>query len=289
MSDAEILARAKAYPFTRPGASVVILGDRLLEVVELDPDDLASSLVRQGDSEIALGDAAGDAGAPLDELAAVRTAVLAFGSNASPDTLRWKFPDHVAVLPLLHGRASGVDVVYSAHMTVYGSIPGTLQASPGTTVEVYVALLTEAQLERMAAWEINATLERLDGLALELERADPPERLAAFISKPFRLSDVVETCRRILGGARPLLGQAAQEPPAPSVQVRDGQDRLLAVGLLVDSDAGGAQIDLDAALGQGQQVVLTVIRSDGPERHQAEVRWVSGDGRRFVHGLRFVK
>ncbi|TMM10845.1 MAG: hypothetical protein E6G00_06300 [Actinobacteria bacterium] len=228
MSDAEILARAKAYPFTRPGASVVILGDRLLEVVELDPDDLASSLVRQGDSEIALGDAAGDAGAPLDELAAVRTAVLAFGSNASPDTLRWKFPDHVAVLPLLHGRASGVDVVYSAHMTVYGSIPGTLQTSPGTTVEVYVALLTEAQLERMAAWEINATLERLDGLALELERADPPERVAAFISKhgcltaggaEIAIAEVAANRRRFHAMTQPGVLEHARELAAPDLSL----------------------------------------------------------------------
>jgi hypothetical protein len=188
-SESEILARAKAYPFARPGASVVILGDRLLEVVELDPDDLAGSLVRGGDSATRLGDVAHEAGAPLEELAAVRTAVLAFGSNASPDTLRWKFPDHVAVLPLLRGRAAGVDVVYSAHMTVYGSIPGTLQASHGTSVEVYVALVTAAQLQRMAAWEINATLERLDGLELELEHGDAGDRVAAFISKHGCLTD----------------------------------------------------------------------------------------------------
>jgi hypothetical protein len=61
------------------------------------------------------------------------------------------------------------------------------------------------------------------------------------------------------------------------------------VGTLVDADAGGAQIDLDAALAQGQQVVLTVLRTEGPERHAAEIRWVSGDGRRFIHGLRFAK
>ena len=121
-----------------------------------------------------------------------------------------------------------MDVVYSAHMTVYGSIPGTLQASPGTTVEVYVALLTEAQLERMAAWEINATLERLDGLALELERADPPERLAAFISKhgcltaggaEIAIAEVAANRRRFHAMTQPgvlehaLNDRSADEPP----------------------------------------------------------------------------
>jgi hypothetical protein len=113
--------------------------------------------------------------------------------------------------------------------------------------------------------------------------------VAAFISKPFRLVDVVETCRRVLGGARPLMGREPHDAPPASVQVRDAQDRLLAVGTLVDADGGGAQIEIDTALGQGQQVVITVLGVAGPERHQAEVRWVSSDGRRFVHGLRFRK
>jgi len=113
--------------------------------------------------------------------------------------------------------------------------------------------------------------------------------VAAFISKPFRLADVVETCRRVIGGARPLMGRDAQDAPPASVQIRDVQERLLAVGTLVDADTGGAQIEIDTALGQGQQVVVTVLGPAGPERHQAEVRWVSSDGRRFVHGLRFRK
>ena len=113
--------------------------------------------------------------------------------------------------------------------------------------------------------------------------------VAAFISKPFRLSDVVETCRRILGGARPLLGRSQDEAPPASVQVRDTQGRLLAVGTLVDADAGGAQIELDNALAQGQHIALTVLGAAGPERHEAEVRWISQADRHFVHGLRFRK
>jgi len=179
--------------------------------------------------------------------------------------------------------------------------PGGAEAVEIATREVPELILLDIAMPGMNGWQVLEALRSVTEtahipVALETSSGDFPSfdqarrhGVSAFISKPFRLADVVETCRRILGGARPLLGQEAHQPPAPSVQVRDVQDRLLAVGLLVDADAGGAQIDLDSALGQGQQVVLTVIRSDGPERHQAEVRWVSGDGRRFVHGLRFKK
>jgi two-component system, chemotaxis family, chemotaxis protein CheY len=162
-------------------------------------------------------------------------------------------------------------------------------------------ILLDIAMPGMNGWQV---LEALRGVAetadipvvLETSSGDFPSyeqarrhSVAAFISKPFRLSDVVETCRRIVGGARPLMGRDAQDAPPASVQVRDAQDRLLAVGTLVDADGGGAQIEIDAALGQGQQVVVTVLGAAGPERHQAEVRWISSDGRRFVHGLRFRK
>jgi CheY-like chemotaxis protein len=162
-------------------------------------------------------------------------------------------------------------------------------------------ILLDIAMPDMNGWQVLESLRAAPETAnipvvLETSSGDFPSYeqarrngVAAFISKPFRLADVVETCRRILGGARPLMGREAQEAPPPSVQVRDVQDRLLAVGTLVDADSGGAQIELDTALGQGQPVVITVLGPAGPERYQAEIRWVSADGRRFVHGLRFRK
>ncbi|MBV9214033.1 MAG: hypothetical protein JOZ25_10365 [Actinobacteria bacterium] len=180
---ADVLARAKAYPFPRPRSSVVLVGEHVFELVEVEPGELAAGRVRADGELVSLAEVAARAGAPAGDLAAPRRAVLAYGSNASPESLRWKFPDHVSVLPLLRGAAAGVDVVYSAHMSVYGSIPATLQASPATQVEVFVALLTDAQLERMTAWEINAAPERLDGLAVALECAPRPGELTAFVSR----------------------------------------------------------------------------------------------------------
>lgn len=178
----EILARARAYPFPRPATSVAIVGDRLLDLVHLDAGDLGRSGVRDQAGERTLAQACADAGLAPDVLRGTRAAVLAYGSNASPASLGWKFPDErQAVVPLIRGTIRDVDVVYSSHIAVYGSIPATLQRSPGTEVETFVALLTDAQLELVAAWEINGRYAELD-VELELELAAPPVRVGAFVS-----------------------------------------------------------------------------------------------------------
>jgi twitching motility two-component system response regulator PilH len=162
-------------------------------------------------------------------------------------------------------------------------------------------ILLDLAMPGMNGWQV---LEALRGssitagipVVLQTSAGDFPsveqarkQGVAAFISKPFRLGDVVETCRRTLLGARPFMGHAAENEPPASVQVRDGQGLLLAVGTLVDSDTAGAQIELETALAQGQQIALTVLGASGPERRDAEVRWVAREDRRFVHGLRFRK
>jgi hypothetical protein len=183
-SEEEIVERALGYPFARPSTSVVLVGDRELELVELDGLDLGSSRVRAGGAEASLSEACDDAGLPAEALGGRRTPVLAYGSNASPSGMRWKFPEaRQAVTPLLRGTLTGLDVVYSAHIAVYGSVPATLQRSPGTAVETFVALLTGAQLERVVAWEINARHQLLRGVELSLEGADAPDEVGAFVSR----------------------------------------------------------------------------------------------------------
>jgi hypothetical protein len=147
----EILARALAYPFPRPDRSVVMDRGTIREPEEAD--------------------------------LAGRTAVLAYGSNASPESLGWKFPDERdAVVPLVRGAMRDLDVVYSSHIAVYGSVPATLQGSAGTEAETFVAFLTDAQLELVASWEINATYESL-AIELELELGDAPASVGAFLSR----------------------------------------------------------------------------------------------------------
>jgi CheY-like chemotaxis protein len=109
--------------------------------------------------------------------------------------------------------------------------------------------------------------------------------VAAFVSKPFRMGEVVETCRRVLEGAVPLKGRPAQGGGLPVVQVRDATGAVLSTGRLLDLAPRGAQVDIDRPLTPGQQVVLRVEVAEGPLECEAEVRWVTQAGGGFQHGL----
>jgi CheY-like chemotaxis protein len=109
--------------------------------------------------------------------------------------------------------------------------------------------------------------------------------VAAFVSKPFRLGEVVETCRRVLDGAVPLTGRAPRGGGLPRVVLRDEAGRLLSTGHLLDLAPRGAQVDIDRPLTPGQQVILTVEVPEGPIECPAEVRWVTQAGGGFQHVL----
>ena len=124
-SDAEILALAKAYPFAAPGESYLF------------KDGAAAPLAAVG-----------------RETFAGRTAVLAHGSNRSPDQLRRKFGAE-AEIPVTRAWLADYDVVYSAHVTQYGSIAADLRHAPGVRACVYVTWLSETQLARMHETELG--------------------------------------------------------------------------------------------------------------------------------------
>jgi CheY-like chemotaxis protein len=109
------------------------------------------------------------------------------------------------------------------------------------------------------------------------------EGIAAFISKPFRVSEVVETCRRILSGSRPLQGTPPPEDDSPSVQIRDAEGNLVGFGFLLDLDDRGALVDSSSALHLGQTIQLEMKQPD--HMLDAEVRWVTAVGGRYQHGL----
>ena len=113
LSTGEILARAVAYPYEAPLASFV---QRDGQARRLDP----GALELEG-----------------------RRPLLAYGSNASPAILTGKLAAHPhQPLPMLRAELVGFDIVYSAHISAYGSVPSTLQRSPGTTVPAFVAYPT---------------------------------------------------------------------------------------------------------------------------------------------------
>jgi CheY-like chemotaxis protein len=161
-------------------------------------------------------------------------------------------------------------------------------------------ILLDLAMPGMNGWQV---LEALSGqprtasipVVLETSAEDFPSfqrarrhGVAAFVNKPFRLAEVVETCRRILEGARPLQGRHEGGETTPPIQMRDAEDNLIALGWLLDMDARGAQVDLESSLETGRR--LTLVMQDGAQitTRPVEVRWVNSVGGRYHHGLVFL-
>lgn len=125
-------------------------------------------------------------GAPLPDLSG-RRAVLACGSNRSPERLAQKFPrPDGAGIPVIHARLSDFDAVYSAHFATYGAIPATLQQAPGAVVNLSVTWLTSHELERMHETEMaggNYDFGVLEGVRLELDGGPTLERVSTYVSR----------------------------------------------------------------------------------------------------------
>ena len=159
-------------------------------------------------------------------------------------------------------------------------------------------ILLDLAMPGMTGWQVLETLQASSRTApipvvlqtsaedfSSFERAKKL-RVAAFVSKPFRLAEVVETCRRILEGARPLQGILEPPVPVPEVEVRDAGDAPAGVGTLIDTTSDGAQVDLDRPLKIGQRVTLVLKERGRSDAQPAVVRWVTKVDNRFHHGLR---
>jgi hypothetical protein len=152
--DDELVRRALAYPYDPPAGSFVQVGDRTLPVPpeEIDVDG--------------------------------RRALLAYGANASPEALTRKLA-HLPAEPIAVLRIAlrGWDVVYSAHVTRYGSVPAAVVPSPGTVASVHLVFPSEAQMEAITATEgENYRLERLADFTATYEiGGEGPREIDAFI------------------------------------------------------------------------------------------------------------
>ena len=150
------LARARDYPYPLPDRSYTWRGGA---VHDFDPD-----------------------------LTRGRTPVLAVGSNQAPAQLTRKFGlDADAVIPVQRCTLKDFDVVYSAHIAAYGSVPAMLQAAPGVHVTLFVNWLSDEQLSVMHATELGAEnyhYGRLDEIDLVLEEnGGPLESVHGYISR----------------------------------------------------------------------------------------------------------
>jgi hypothetical protein len=145
--DEAAVARALAYPWERPEGSYLLSGGAIAPLAELDRTRRDAVLARFA---VPGGD---------------RVPVLAIGSNAAPETLQRKFAHLESAADrdvlALSGRLHDFDVGVAAQPTLYGSMPATLFASPGTAVRATLLWVTPLQFTQLAWSEITYRLGRL--------------------------------------------------------------------------------------------------------------------------------
>jgi hypothetical protein len=149
----EVVRRALGYPYAIPERSYVQVGGRTLA---------------PGEAEVDLSG---------------RIALLAYGANAAPEALARKLVGDPDPMPALRATLSGFDVVYSAHISRYGSVPATLRRSPGTEVDLFVTYPTEKQLRSISATEPNYELADLPAAACRLGDGRSLGTLSAYASR----------------------------------------------------------------------------------------------------------
>jgi hypothetical protein len=148
-----------------------------------------------------------------------RTPLLAYGANAAPSALARKLaPLPGVAMPVLRAELAGFDVVYSAHVSPYGAIPGTLQRSTGALAPVSVVYPSEEQLALLSATEPNYELRRLAGIACRVEGTGTVDELAAFVSR--------HGCLVLDGGEVGVGAIASASRALPALTEREVQSRV---------------------------------------------------------------
>ena len=90
---------------------------------------------------------------PPSAMAERRFPVIGYGSNRAPAQLVRKYPGADEQIPIEAAWLDNFDVVYSARLAGYGSIPATVAACPGCRSPVKISWLSAAQLPTMHASE----------------------------------------------------------------------------------------------------------------------------------------
>lgn len=155
MTDSKRLARARGYPYAFPRTSFVYI----------------DGAVRPFDVSMTRG----------------RTPVLAFGSNQAPERLTQKFGHQAGhIIPVERGKLENFDVVFSAHLTNYGSIAAMLQVCKGAAVELAITWLDDDQLAIMHETEISAAnyfFGAMENINLRGEYSKPTGTAYAYVGR----------------------------------------------------------------------------------------------------------
>ena len=189
---------------------------------------------------------------PVDEdviarcLGAGRAPLLAFGSNVAPKNLAIKLAHHEDAADrevlVLAGGLCDLDVVAAASITLYGAMPATLAASPGTRVRAAVLLVNATQLTTLTWGEIPYRLGRLEGATFVADEAVELDAPLAYVARwgafapegdPAPLAAVSAT-----GRAWPAWTQSELLERAAAIV---GEESGEAIVRAIYADAGGTQ------------------------------------------------
>lgn len=120
--------------------------------------------------------------------------------------------------------------------------------------------------------------------------------VAGYIAKPFQLSELVNTCRKVLSLSLSEPPQASDRRRLPRrdlmVKVRVVSDQAIpvALGELINISHGGAQVNLVGSLEPGSRVRVTLHIAAGTEglKFEGRIQWRAAATDGFAHGVEFV-
>ncbi len=216
-----------------------------------------------------------EAAADLRAEVAGRYPLLAFGSNGAPERLALKLahlaPAQRRVL-VVAGDLHGFDVGVSALPAVYGAMPATIVASPGTVIRASVLWATAEQVTALTWTELSYALGRLDGIRFDpdLPAAPAVESVLAYASR--------WGAHRVDGEVVAMAGVPARGRRAPALT----QEQLLdGVAREVLGDAAGARelvvwLMEDFAAAAARLAPLLTARAL-PFRHDGWTRYPADD------------
>lgn len=184
-SPAAIFARARAYPYDPPSFGYRFRHDAD-EPQRAEARHIAIHSSPAGDVPVSDVTVALDGDGEVRSYAR-RVPVIAAGSNASFSRLKSKFAQTGGSgdFPVLKARLRGLIAVYSAHVSRYGAIPGTLTGEEGAQSTLHVAFLNAIELKRLNASESigrNYALVLLGGLEADFGEGCALDAALAYVS-----------------------------------------------------------------------------------------------------------
>lgn len=184
MADVSVLERAKTYPYDIPGSCYALACGGVLPLVGVDLSSVLDCQVVDGGTVQSLHAWAEGRGTDLGHLRAPEL-LLAYGSNASVDGLSRKLADCLAtsVIPVAKATLADFEVVYSAHITSYGSVPATLQHAPGARTTAYVLVTSADECGALRRTEPNYHFASLEAIDLRLDLGPRLSTVAAVVSR----------------------------------------------------------------------------------------------------------